>query len=197
MKVLPRLRDALVRPTAMLALALVSAATMLAVAIGHRSAAEHEWLASQNRQTAARRQLDEAHREKAAIEESIRTLQHWKKRGLIGGEDRLAWVETIQNTARAVSIRDIRFKFEARKPVGKTLPQGMHWHAISMNLSMNGIDELRLLRFLEKIIAQVSAEIVVRQCELKLAAAASGEPPSLTGECVLDWLTIEHVSGGA
>ena len=170
--------------------ALLLICTLVGLAAHKNNAALATWEGERNRLIAARRQLNEVDLEKARIDESIRMLAGWRARGVIGTGNRLAWIDTIQTAARSLGIHDMRFRFENSNPVADASPKGAHWQASTMHLSINGIDEVRLLQFLERITAEASAEVIVRRCDMRRAPNAQEVPASLSAECVLDWFFI-------
>lgn len=183
----------LIWPAAMLTIALIVSGFLVFAAGWQGSEAENAWLTAQRLLATNRRQLGDARLEKAAIEEDILNLRRWQEQGLIGKENRLLWVETVHQAARSVGIRDIRFKFDARQPLGKASPPGMRWYVSTLHLTIRKIDEVRLLRFLQQIESEANRAVTrIRRCDLKLAPGEDNEAPSLDAECALDWLTIDQ-----
>ncbi len=198
MRLNPRFESPLIWPIGMLCIALTFTCFLVLAGMQQSGAAKNALANAQNLLAANQRYLEDVHLEKAAIEERAQMLLRWQEQGLIGKEHRLAWIDALQKNARALGMRDIRIKFDARQPFGKPSANEMRWYVSTLHLSMNGIDEERLLRLLNRLASEAKAEMIIRRCDLKLAEKPGDGPDegphSLNAECTLDWLTIDQTA---
>lgn len=193
-----RFESTLIWPIGMLGIALTLSCFLVLAGIQQCSAAKNTLENAQNLLAANQHHLQDVHLEQAAMEANTRTFLRWQEQGLIGKENRLAWIDALQKNARTLGMRDIRIKFDTHQPFGNPSAAEMRWYVSTLHLSMNGIDEVRLLRLLKSLASEAMAELIIRRCDLKLAEKpADGTddgPPSLNAECTIDWLTIDQTA---
>lgn len=141
---------------------------------------------------AARQKLQRANTEKQLIEQYRDTYQTLIARGFVGPENRLAWLEAVQQANRDAHLYGLDYSLEPRSMVplpGLGVPLGQ----TVMRIRMPMLVEDDLAHFLS-ILQQRSASIFrVRSCQI--VRASDGAPqainkPELETECELLWFTI-------
>jgi hypothetical protein len=130
----------------------------------------------------------------------IRRFQALGERGIIGQEERLNWIEQIARIKAARRLLDVQYEIEPQAPIGAiALPGGAaagpyEIMSSTMKLHMQLLDEEDLLGFLADLRQAVRAQLLVRECKIERAAAASspGLSAQLRADCTIDWVTMRE-----
>jgi hypothetical protein len=187
------LRGALSRFALLLALA--AAAYGGSTALGARATADR---AERLRTLAAAR---EHYLQTAGASEALATyrerLQSYRARGLVDGENRLAWLEQLQEASRALELPSLRYTLAAQHPFRPTaVPAvGEGTTASEMTLRVTLRHEGELIALLRRLHDGAHGLVWTRACDLR-RPPTSGEPAPLEAECTLLWLTVDTTVGG-
>ena len=182
-----------------LAMAVAGAASLMA---GHVFQESNE---REERNALAQRSAMQARLARMAEEESeIRAgdalFQHLATRGMIGEENRIAWVEAIARIRAERRLYDIRWEISPRRPLETAQPSGngeFHFMASTLRLSLPLLHAEDLIRFLNDLSASLPAYVRVRRCSLtRRPTASDGPEPRLDAECELDLVTFARQNGG-
>lgn len=141
---------------------------------------------------AARQKLQRANTEKQLIEQYRDTYQTLIARGFVGPENRLAWLEAVQQANRDAHLYGLDYSLEPRSMVplpGLGVPLGQ----TVMRIRMPMLVEDDLAHFLSALQQRSASIFRVRSCQI--VRASDGAPqainkPELETECELLWFTI-------
>ena len=159
---------------------------------------------------AIQQKLQRSNIEKQLIQQYRGAYQTLVARGFVGPENRLAWLEAVQQANRDAALYGLDYSLEPRAPVSapgkilplgqttKTVPSGQTIPAVPlgqtvMKLRMPMLVEDDLSHFLEALQQRTRSLFRVRACQL--ARTADTQPqainrPELEVECELLWFTV-------
>ncbi|WP_426171969.1 hypothetical protein [Pseudoduganella sp. R-34] len=151
---------------------------------------------------AARLRLAHAETEKEEIRQYQPQFVELRRRGLVGPERRLDWVEAIRQIQEQRRLLPLTYEIEVQQPyrLETSLPTGEYALLGSrMALHMDLLHELDLLNFLSDL--RLSGTFAVQDCVIRRAAGAAPVAgvlsPTLNADCTLNWLTLTPVSASA
>lgn len=113
--------------------------------------------------------------------------------GLVGNENRLAWIETIKHSQSARQLPSVAYDIEPQQPLALTAPVALGDYELRgsrMRLQMALIHELDLFNLLGDL--RGAGRFTVQDCKLKRNDVPQEAPlaPRLAGDCTLVWLTL-------
>ena len=141
---------------------------------------------------AARQKLQRSNTEKQLIEQHRDAYQTLIARGFVGPENRLAWLEAVQQANRDVNLYGLEYSLEPRSMVqlpGLGVPLGQ----TVMKIRMQMLVEDDLTQFLNALQQRSTNLFRVRACEITRSGEGTPQPinkPELETECELLWFTI-------
>jgi hypothetical protein len=151
---------------------------------------------------AARLRLAHAETEKEEIRQYQPQFVELRRRGLVGPERRLDWVEAIRQIQEQRRLLPLTYEIEVQQPyrLETTLPTGEYALLGSrMALHMDLLHELDLLNFLSDL--RLAGTFAVQDCVIRRAAGAAPVAgvlsPTLNADCTLNWLTLTPVPAPA
>lgn len=141
---------------------------------------------------AARQKLERSNTEKQLIEQHRDAYQALIARGFVGPENRLAWLEAVQQANRDANLYGLDYSLEPRSMVqlpGLGVPLG----TTVMRIRMPMLVEDDLAHFITALQQRTASIFRVRSCQI--ARASDSAPlainkPELETECELLWFTI-------
>lgn len=120
--------------------------------------------------------------------------------GVIGDENRLQWIETIQANTNKIMLPEIAYKVLRQTKTYIADPE-IDRSQISlfrslMNLNFRLLHEGELFYTLNNLDVQAKGLYHIDQCDIKqnTAATLSVEDPSISGSCRLSWYTMKKVA---
>lgn len=147
-----------------------------------------------------RGKLDRAREEEQEIRTKIARYQDIVARGYIAAEQRLDWIERIDQIRSARKLIDVQYELSPQKPVDAALLPagasggGYEFMSSTMKLRLQLLHEDDLLGFLSDLRAKVRALLVVRGCDIeRIPAPTGGERATraqLKADCDIDWITL-------
>jgi len=147
----------------------------------------------------ARLRLAHAETEKEEIRQYQPQFVELRRRGLVGPERRLDWVEAIRQIQEQRRLLPLTYEIEVQQPyrLETTLPTGDYALLGSrMALHMDLLHELDLLNFLADL--RLTGTFAVQDCVIRRAAGAAPVArvlaPNLNADCTLNWLTLTPVA---
>ena len=141
---------------------------------------------------AARQKLQRSNTEKQLIEQYRDAYQALIARGFVGAENRLAWLEAVQQANRDAHLYGLDYSLEPRSMVqqpGLGVPLGQTVMRIRMPLLV----EDDLAHFLSALQQRSASIFRVRACQVARAGETPPQAinkPELETECELLWFTI-------
>lgn len=154
----------------------------------------------------AEQSLQRSKTEKQLIQQYRGAYQTLVARGFIGAENRLAWLEAVQQANRDAHLYGVDYSLEPRAPVSASgLPVSSQSAKASvlgqtvMKLRMPILVEDDLTRFFDALQQRTPSLFRIRVCQISRAAETAPQPlnrPELEVECELLWFTVAG-SGGS
>ncbi|MBA5687551.1 hypothetical protein [Rugamonas apoptosis] len=115
-----------------------------------------------------------------------------RERGLVGEENRLAWLDAIRRIQEDRRLLPISYEVTPQQTVApdpRVATGDYQLHASRMTLHMDMLDELELFNFLEDLRAR--GYFAVQDCAIKrLGAGGPPDAPALSADCTLNWITL-------
>lgn len=181
------------RPAALLLGCLVGALLVLAASNWLRSHAESELAQARQLRDASAARLHNVGIEKQELTQFAPRFAQLQAGGMIGDENRLAWIEAIKASQAGRKLVSADYEIEPQQPVSGALPllQGdLHLRASRMRLELGMVHELDLFNLLGDL--RAAGPYTVQGCQVRrndVPAEAVGVA-RLTANCTLIWLTL-------
>ncbi|SIR64048.1 hypothetical protein SAMN05880566_11645 [Janthinobacterium sp. TND4EL3] len=184
-------------------LTMLSSLLLLSLSIAYREReAQQLDIAHRTRSTAASL-FNHAEAEKQEIRAYEPQFLALRQRGLIGEENRLAWIDAIRLSQEQRKLLPISYDIGAQQVLSVPSPMVMGQYQLRgsvMQLRMDLLHEMDLLDLLDDL--RRSGYFAVQECSLKRSgasgAAAPGAPAAMPGvlsaDCSLLWLTLGSVA---
>ncbi|HMM74292.1 MAG TPA: hypothetical protein PJ986_01200 [Gammaproteobacteria bacterium] len=116
------------------------------------------------------------------------------RRGVIGDEHRLSWVEALRGAAADLALPALSYDVEAQQPYQPDYPlaTGAFDVRVSrMHLSAGLLHEGDLESLLEELARRAEGLYSVRACDLRRSAGEARPGARLVADCLLEWYTLE------
>ena len=186
-------------------------AAVLMVAVGAASvyfAIDANTRATRERQTAqtarddADGKLRRVRQEETDIKQKSAIFNTLKRRGAIGEEQRLEWVELLKAIRLDRQLLELQYEIAPQRPLDQAGTEkgtsGYGFFASAMKVQVKLLHEEDLTHLLADLEARASALIFVRSCDVaRLPVGAGNQPgiqPKLSADCLIDWVTLREVS---
>ena len=146
----------------------------------------------QQANAAAKQKLQRSNTEKQLIEQYRDAYRALVARGFVGPENRLAWLEAVQQANRDARLYGLDYSLEPRSLVqqpGVSVPLGQ----TVMRIRMPMLVEDDLANFLSALQQRSTSIFRVRSCQIARSNDNAPQPinkPELETECELLWFTI-------
>lgn len=119
-------------------------------------------------------------------------------RGFVGTENRLAWLESVQQANRDARLYGLDYSLDPREVVLAPLPLGQARSSVTlrqtvMRIKMPILVEDDLTHFLDALQQRTQSIFRVRMCQISHVATPAPEArnrPQLEAECELLWFTV-------
>ena len=178
------------------ALTVLASVVLLSLSAAYRMRAAQQLDLAQRTRSAASTLFNHAEAEKQEIRAYEPRFLALRQRGLIGEENRLAWIDAIRRSQEQRKLLPISYDISPQQALQVPLPMMMgqyHLRGSRMRLQMDLLHEMDLLNLLDDL--RQAGYFAVQDCTLKRHAsaatgAASGAAPTLGAECELLWLTL-------
>ncbi|MGB0128318.1 MAG: hypothetical protein WBP72_11825, partial [Rhodocyclaceae bacterium] len=145
-----------------------------------------------------RTKLTRTRDEEAEIKDKIASFDRLVEAGIIGGEQRLQWVEAIKAIRTARGLYALQYEISPQRPLESALApgpvSGYDFLSSRMRLRMDLLHEEDLFSFLDDLRGTVRAYVRPESCSMERLAAAPAEGhrmgAQLKTECAVDLITI-------
>ncbi|HEY9200200.1 MAG TPA: hypothetical protein VIQ81_01270 [Gammaproteobacteria bacterium] len=138
---------------------------------------------------------------KALLDEFSLRYAKLPQKNIVGDENRLSWVDTIETIAEQLPLPYLKYRIEKREPLDdnalkKSFP-GIDVFYSSMSLEMQLLHEGDLYRLLDQLQNKANGLFDVQRCSMhKNNAVGSSVLESRTSKnfssvCVLNWYTLQ------
>ncbi len=189
---LKRLRLPLVAAAALLALGaacLLASENYLDTAKKARDAARLSRVAAQER-------VSKVSEEEREIRENLVHYEQMRRRGMVGEQSRLDWIESIARIKNDRKLFEIKYSIEAQRPLdypGIVATGAADFVVSRMNLEMLLLHEEDLLNFLADLEVAGKAYVSVRHCTVSRIERAAALQPRLRADCQVDLVSVRGV----
>ena len=178
------------------ALTVLASVVLLSLSAAYRMRAAQQLDLAQRTRSAASTLFNHAEAEKQEIRAYEPQFLALRQRGLIGEENRLAWIDALRRSQEQRKLLPISYDISPQQALQVPLPMMMgqyHLRGSRMRLQMDLLHEMDLLNLLDDL--RQAGYFAVQDCTLKrhasaAAGPASGAAPTLGAECELLWLTL-------
>lgn len=189
-----------------LQLSLLAALLMIAAATGAALLALHanqsanlESAHARNERNGIESKLNRMRREENQIKEESALFNALEKRGVIGSEQRLDWVEQLKTIRDQRRIPELKYEIAAQRRLDNNAAGNLNFFASTMTLQMKLLHEEDLTRLLADLRQQANALTQVRSCTVeRLPKNETERNPganllaNLFANCQIDWITIDQ-----
>ena len=189
---LPLIRRALL----CFALTLLSSVVLLSLSAAYRQREAQQLDFMRHARAAAASLFNHVEGEKQEIRAYEPQFLALRQRGLIGEENRLAWIDAIRRSQEQRKLLPISYDISPQQGLQVPLPMVMGQYQLRgsrMRMQMDLLHEMDLLNLLDDL--RQAGYFAVQDCTLKRHAAAGAGPgsraaPTVGAECELLWLTL-------
>lgn len=179
-------------------LMIVAAAGTVHLALRASQSADMESANARNERNRIESTLLRMRREENQIKEESALFNALEKRGVIGAEQRLDWVEQLKSIRDQRRIPELRYEIAAQRPLDNGAAGHLNFFASTMTLQMKLLHEEDLTRLLGDLRQQANALIQVKSCLIeRLPKNETERNPgahlvaNLAATCRIDWVTID------
>lgn len=167
---------------------------------------KQEQLAAQHRLSDAQHQLADARNRLIAAQDDEKNRAAYAKeyasladRKIIGGEQRLDWIEGLDNLRRQNRVLNFTYTIGPQRPYAPVPP--LDSGSFDLNLSpttlqLDLLHEAQLVDFFDALRSSVNGSFIVERCSLVRSGAAFEDAgtPQLKAECSGGWITLKKRS---
>ncbi|MCK9989773.1 MAG: hypothetical protein RugAbin2_00787 [Rugosibacter sp.] len=176
------------------------------LAINQQKVARQEHINRANAEKEMAANLTRARSEEQELRDKITRFETLKKQGIVGNEQRLEWVELINQIKNEHHLAKLDYEFSPqRKADAALVPEGAEVGGLSimasqMRLSLSLLHEGELINVLDELHNQAPAWVSLRSCQITRhpmqpePGAKSSANATIDAECTLEWLTIKSSS---
>jgi hypothetical protein len=155
---------------------------------------------AQTRLRAARLQLDNLRREEANFSAYRDAYQSLAAKGLFGQEQRLAWIEYMNQLSARGEVQSVSYEISAEKPLPINLPEAKNVEVLAsrVQLKMGFVHEGNLVRTLDDLRRTDTGFYRIDNCAMRRASEAA-EPKAgenVTADCLLQWIVLRQKAVG-
>jgi hypothetical protein len=135
--------------------------------------------------------------EERIIEEFYPEFVRLYRRGLIGKERRLSWIESLRSAGAVIKIPELNYKLDAQREIAPDFYLALGSYGVyvsAMNLSLGLLHEGDLLRLFAALERDAQGQYTVKDCDLRLTSGEftiDSTRANIHAECTLEWLTID------
>ena len=146
--------------------------------------------------------IEEANRNNQILVQHEDTFKQLKERSVIGDENRLSWVEVVQNVADSRGIASVKYDIASQVLMDKNSMDkkyaGIDVYRSIMNLEMKFIHEGDLFVMLKALKNEAKGLVTVDKCEVELINKEVNEgvigedaTDNMRAYCELSWYTLK------
>ena len=140
--------------------------------------------------------IDGSRESNKIIDEYEKRYLNLVKKNIVGEENRLNWLETIQATANAKGMSSVKYNVHSQKLVedktGRHRAQGIKVYRSEMTLDMKISHEGDLFTMLNTLEDKAQGLFTVDKCNIdNPVKTASGSSENMTAHCELGWYTFK------
>jgi hypothetical protein len=142
----------------------------------------------------ARTRLQKSGDEKDVIVKYLGAFQQLERRGFVGEEQRINWLDSLRLTNQQADLFGVDYDISAQKPyayAADLTPGPIQLYGSVMKLRFRLLHEEDLMRFLNTLARQGAGLYTVDQCVVRRVDTGGviRYQPNLAAECELAWIT--------
>jgi hypothetical protein len=156
---------------------------------------------AQREQGDAQRQLSDISARFQRVRDEEQEIHHesalfadLQRHGIIGGEERLDWIEVLRNVRSRHQPAEMEYEFAPRQTIGTA--GSYTFYRSPMDLQLKLVHEGELFALLAELRRTAHALLAVRHCQVQRLDRAPtdsrGISPQLEATCRLDWITAQE-----
>jgi len=192
-KDLPHIRGLLI----MLALALILGAVLIYVSDGVLTKAQQSKILADREWSEALRKLERTKNEQEDLQGYYHQYQNLVEQNVIGLEQRLDWIETIEKIRNQLNIFSVKYKLEPQETLNlenNSTSNSFDLHRSNMTLDISLLHEGQLLNFFDALSEQAKGMYLLESCTLTRNDLVRQLRfiPNLQAECTLGWITLNE-----
>lgn len=137
--------------------------------------------------------LRQVRSEESEIRQKAAIFNDLQSRHTLGEEQRLEWVELLEEIRTRHRLPDMRYEIAPRHALEKMPAGQLALYASAMKLELTLLHEEELTRLLDDLRKEAPALIQIRRCDIsRRPRAATIDTPaySLDADCLIDWITV-------
>jgi hypothetical protein len=183
----------------------MAAAGAALVFFGNRmvDVAKKDNAAAQAKRSEIQGRLARAREEALEVKKKIERFNALSRRGILGLEQRLDWIELLRGIKNSRKLIDVQYEIAPQQGLDAAIlpgsSAGFDFFSSTMQAKIKLLHEEDLLNFIDDLRASAGAWVRVRRCNVerlpKSAADGGGIPPQLFADCTIDWITIRERKG--
>ena len=135
------------------------------------------------------------------LEQYTTKYTDFKATGLVGGERRLSWIESLESTNSVLKLPQLSYRLlpqEEFAPIGLKTERNVQVKSSPMELDMSLLHEEDLFALLDGLSLSISNLFTVDSCNISLQGAVGRafdtKKPNLKAHCVVRWIGIDAKS---
>ena len=181
----------------MFAGAVALSAALLSGSVYFESRMEQEYLGNSDRLRALSRRYQALDEEEDVIKDYFPRFMDLHKTGLLGAEQRLNWIEVLQDAGDRLQLPSLNYEIKAQEPHHPQFmaPQGRYEiFASEMILTMQLLHEGDLFALLDLLNERARGLYTVSGCELTrnfVELTDNTGAANVTATCLLEWFSIK------
>ena len=192
-KDLPHIRGLLI----MLALALILGAVLIYVSDGVLTKAQQSKIIADREWSEALRKLERTKNEQEDLQGYYHQYQNLVEQNVIGLEQRLDWIETIEKIRNQLNIFSVKYKLEPQETLNlenNSTSNSFDLHRSNMTLDISLLHEGQLLNFFDALSEEAKGMYLLESCTLTRNDLVRQLRfiPNLQAECTLGWITLNE-----
>lgn len=180
-------------------LACAVGAAALAAALERKNEAQTARAAAGEEHREFESKLERMHDDEGTIRQSFALSGALQRRGVIGEEQRLDWIELLRDIRNKHRI-DLQYELAPQRELESDAGATFAFYASTMKLQLQLLHEEDLIRVLDDLRNEASALVLVRECTISRVRASDGEQSdrragpraNLQADCRIDWVTIRE-----
>ncbi|MGD8583056.1 MAG: hypothetical protein PVG12_03465 [Gammaproteobacteria bacterium] len=154
-----------------------------------------------------RNKIDEANKNNQILVQHEETFKKLVEESVIGDENRLSWVEVVQNVVESRKLTSVKYDIASRVLLDKKLLDrkysGIDVFRSVMSLDMKLIHEGDLFVMLNALRTEAKGLVTVDKCDIELinknineGVIAQDDTVNMSAYCELSWYTLKKADRG-
>lgn len=139
--------------------------------------------------------IDGSRESNKIIDEYEKRYLELVKKNVVGDENRLNWLETLQAIANARNMPSVKYNVSSQKlledKTGQHQAQGLRVYRSAMTLDMQMAHEGDLFAILNALEEKAQGLFVVDKCNIEASSVTANSKDNMNAYCELGWYTFK------